>query len=52
MTHNLNIHFTHKARIRKLYKDGFTDEELADMYHIPWTEIKRITHNIKQPERL
>ena len=44
---HIKIHFTHKWAIQRLYKDGFTDEELAIMYKIPWPEIKRITRGLK-----
>lgn len=47
---NLNfikIHWTHKVRIQRLYQEGFTDEEIAIMYHLPWSAIKRITYHLK-----
>ena len=53
MTHtNIKMHFTHKWRISKLFKEGFSDEELAIMYHVPWSEIKRITRGLEQVERI
>lgn len=44
---NIKIHFTHKLAIKRLYKDGFSNEELAIMYKIHWSEIKRITYGLK-----
>lgn len=45
------VHHTHKKRIQKLFAEGFTHEELSIMYKLHWSEIKRITYSVKQPER-
>jgi len=46
------IHFTHKIRIKSLFKQGFSDEELAIMYKVPWHTIKKIIRGLPKPERI
>ena len=43
------FHWTHKARIQHLYKEGFTIDELAIMYHTTYYRIKNLVqHLIKE----
>lgn len=49
---NVKVHWTHKAKIRKLYKEGYTHEELAIMYGVGWDLIKNVTRGIKLGERI
>jgi len=49
---NIKVHFTHKARIRKLYAGGYSDEELAIMYKTTWSTIKNVTRGVQRPERI
>lgn len=48
----VKVHWTHKLKIRNLFKQGFTDTELAIMYKTHWSVIQRITYNVKQQERI
>lgn len=50
--YNIKLHIDYKKRIKDLYRDGFTVEELGLMYGIPWAEVKRITQGITQTERV
>lgn len=40
------IHWTHRRRIKKLYLEGFTREELAIMYKLPPSIITSITRGL------
>jgi hypothetical protein len=48
----VKIHWTHKARIKTLYKDGFSIEELALMYRLPYWYIKGLSRGVKRMERV
>lgn len=48
----VKIHWTHRLRIKKLYKEGYTEEELAKMYKLPVWYIKGLTIRLKKPERI
>lgn len=50
--YKFKFHFTHKLKIRKLYKDGFCEDELAIMYKVNWSDIKRIVTGLQKPERI
>jgi len=49
---NIKIHWTHKAKIRKFYHDGYSHDELAIMYKTTWHTIKNITRGIIPLERI
>ena len=48
----IKLHWTYKVKIKKLYKDGFTTEELALMYKVNHYVISSITRLIERPERI
>lgn len=49
----MRIHFTHKNRIKQLYKEGYTIEELIIMYNpIAYKQLKNLTRGIKQEDRV
>ncbi len=48
----VKIHFTHKRRIKKLYKEGYNREELSLMYNLPYEYIKCLTRGLKQADRI
>lgn len=48
----VKVHWTHRLRIKKLYKEGYTEEELAQMYKLPVWYIKGLTIRLKKPERI
>lgn len=48
----VKVNWTHKLRIKKLYKERFSHEELAKMYKLPVWYIKVLTRNVKQDERV
>lgn len=48
----VKVHWTHKHRIKKLYKEGYSHEELANMYNLPYWYIKGLTRGLKQAERV
>ena len=49
---HLKIHWTHKMRIKKLYKEGYVEEELAQMYKVPIWYVKGVTRALRKPERI
>ena len=48
----VKVHWTHRLRIKKLYKEGYSHEELAKMYKLPYWYIKGLTRGLKQVERV
>ena len=38
--------------MKYLFKDGFTEEEIAIMYKVPYHVIKKILMTVKKPERI
>lgn len=48
----MRIHWTHSIKIKKLYKEGFTHEELAIMYKTTIYRIKNLTQGLEQAERV
>lgn len=48
----VKVHWTHKLRIKKLYLDGFTHEELAKMYKLPLWYVKGLTWLLRKPDRI
>ena len=52
MLTNIKLHWTHKATIKKLYLDGYTDLEISIMYKLPLSEVKRLTSHLEKPERI
>lgn len=48
----MKTHWTHRLRIRKLFTDGFTIEELTIMYNISVGRVNNIVQGLKKPERL
>jgi len=52
MRNIIKIHFTHKQRIRSLFREGFCLEELALMYKTQYATVKEIVRGITPPERI
>jgi len=52
MSNRIKVHFTHKWRIKQLFSDGFTIDELIIMYRAPMDVIKNITQGITPKERI
>ena len=52
MINKIKIHHTHKQRIRSLFRDGFSEEELAIMYKVQWPSIKEIIKGLQKPEQV
>lgn len=50
--HQVTIHYSHKKRIKSLYQEGFSIEELAIMYRLPWWYIKSLSRGVKRMERI
>lgn len=48
----VKVNWTHKIRIKQLYKDGFTHEELSIAYNLPIWYIESLTVALKRPERI
>ena len=48
----IKVHYTHVARIRRLYKEGYCTNELAHMYKVPEHVITRYTQALIKPERV
>lgn len=48
----VKVHWTHRLRIKKLYKEGYTHEELSIMYKLPFWYIKGLTRGLEQAERV
>lgn len=48
----VTIHWTHKKRIKELYKDGFSIEELSIGYKLPYWYIKSLTRGVERMERI
>jgi len=48
----IEVHWTHKAKMAKFYREGFTREELSIMYKLPYWYIKELTKMITQVERI
>lgn len=49
---NVKVHWTHLIRIKNLYKEGYTEEELSIAYKLPIWYIKGLTIRIKKPVRI
>lgn len=48
----VKIHWTHKLRIKKLYLEGFHEEELSQMYKLPLWYINGLVVRLRKPERV
>ena len=46
------VHFTHRIRIKTLYKEGYTIDELAIMYKTNHHTITNVTRGIIPLERI
>jgi preprotein translocase subunit SecE len=52
MKNIVKIHHTHKQRMRSLFRQGFSEEEISRMYKIEWPSVKEIVKGIEKPERI
>ena len=48
----IKVHWTHVLRIKKLCKEGYSTNELAQMYKVPHHVISRYTRTLNKPERV
>jgi hypothetical protein len=48
----VKVHFTHKWRIKQLFKEGFSVEELSLAYKVPTWYVESLTQALKRPERI
>lgn len=53
MVEEIKLHFTHKRRIKSLWIEGYTIEEIAIMYkNLPLDQLNKLIRGIKQQERV
>lgn len=49
---HFKVHFTHKWRMKRLYLQGFTVQEIAIAYKVPIWYVNGLTQRLKKPERI